>query len=277
MDNQKTGALIAARRTELGLTQKQLAEQLHISDRTVSKWERGAGFPDISLLEPVADALGLSVLELLRGERLEKPQQETEETIREATRGFSIRFKTTIKRFRWALTVLVSLLIVITAAIWIFGGLQTVNHSAEISPSEALLICPFSLISTEEYEFLQLLLQDEDITGYFTKTAEENYRTTADDCKKIEEDILSRYQGILSIDGEPAVISDSLITKYGLITIGFQTDNKRCYLQYYNGSISKSCSEYDEEFGSIYVISNDNNQAFSIMTKSPRIVAALSK
>ena len=41
MDNAKTGALIAARRKELGLTQKELAEQLHISDRTVSKWERG--------------------------------------------------------------------------------------------------------------------------------------------------------------------------------------------------------------------------------------------
>lgn len=41
MDRQQTGALIARRRRELGLTQKQLAEQLHISDRAVSKWERG--------------------------------------------------------------------------------------------------------------------------------------------------------------------------------------------------------------------------------------------
>ena len=52
-----TGALIAQLRKEQGLTQKQLAEQLHISDRTISKWERGAGFPDVSLLEPLADAL----------------------------------------------------------------------------------------------------------------------------------------------------------------------------------------------------------------------------
>ena len=69
MDNQKTGALIARRRQELGLTQKELADRLNVSDRTVSKWERGAGFPDVSLLEPLADALGLSVLELIRGER----------------------------------------------------------------------------------------------------------------------------------------------------------------------------------------------------------------
>ena len=72
MDSQKTGQLIAQRRKELGWTQKDLGEQLHVSDRTVSKWERAAGFPDISLLEPLADALGLSVLELLNGERMKQ-------------------------------------------------------------------------------------------------------------------------------------------------------------------------------------------------------------
>ena len=50
------------------MTQKELAAALHVSDRAVSTWERGAGFPDISLLEPLADTLGLGVLDLLRGE-----------------------------------------------------------------------------------------------------------------------------------------------------------------------------------------------------------------
>ncbi|MFR6184880.1 MAG: helix-turn-helix domain-containing protein [Lawsonibacter sp.] len=67
MDRTKTGALIAAARKEQNMTQKELAAALHVSDRAVSKWERGAGFPDISLLEPLADALGLGVLDLLRG------------------------------------------------------------------------------------------------------------------------------------------------------------------------------------------------------------------
>ena len=66
MDRTKTGALIAAARKEQNMTQKELAAALHVSDRAVSKWERGAGFPDISLLEPLADALGLGVLDLLR-------------------------------------------------------------------------------------------------------------------------------------------------------------------------------------------------------------------
>ena len=68
MDSLKTGALIAEARKEKNMTQRELASALHVSDRAVSKWERGAGFPDVSLLEPLADALGLTVTELSHGE-----------------------------------------------------------------------------------------------------------------------------------------------------------------------------------------------------------------
>ncbi len=64
MDLQKTGALIAAARKEKGLTQAELAQILHISHTTVSKWERGLGFPEVSLLEPLAQALGLTLDQL---------------------------------------------------------------------------------------------------------------------------------------------------------------------------------------------------------------------
>lgn len=70
MNREKTGELIASARKERNMTQKELAQRLHVSDRAVSKWERGAGFPDVSLLEPLANALGLRVLDLLRGERV---------------------------------------------------------------------------------------------------------------------------------------------------------------------------------------------------------------
>ena len=85
MDREKTGALIAAARREKQMTQKELAEALHVSDRAVSKWERAAGFPDVSLLEPLADALGLSVLDLLRGERAEDGA-DSDRQVREAVR-----------------------------------------------------------------------------------------------------------------------------------------------------------------------------------------------
>lgn len=85
MDNAKTGSFIKSLRAEQGLTQRELAERLHITDRAVSKWERGLNAPDIALLEPLAEILGASVVELIRGERI--PEEEhipvTEEHTRE--------------------------------------------------------------------------------------------------------------------------------------------------------------------------------------------------
>lgn len=68
MDARNTGALIAARRKALGMTQKQLAERLLISDKAVSKWEVGASYPEVTLLPPLAQLLGITVDELLAGE-----------------------------------------------------------------------------------------------------------------------------------------------------------------------------------------------------------------
>ena len=67
MNNYVTGATIRSRRETKGLTQEELAARIHVSAKTVSKWETGKGFPDISLLEPLALALGISVIELLSG------------------------------------------------------------------------------------------------------------------------------------------------------------------------------------------------------------------
>ena len=55
MDQTKTGELIKRFRSEFGLTQKELAERINVSDKAVSKWERGNGCPDISLLSALAD------------------------------------------------------------------------------------------------------------------------------------------------------------------------------------------------------------------------------
>jgi transcriptional regulator with XRE-family HTH domain len=70
MDNTKTGAIIKQLRKDIGMTQKELADLLHITDKAVSKWERGLCAPDISLLEPLAKALHTTVIELIGGERM---------------------------------------------------------------------------------------------------------------------------------------------------------------------------------------------------------------
>ncbi|MDE7220551.1 MAG: helix-turn-helix domain-containing protein [Oscillospiraceae bacterium] len=68
MDPIKTGKLIRALRMDLGLTQQQLAVRLHVGDKAVSKWERGAGCPDLSLLPALAEVLGVGLENLLAGE-----------------------------------------------------------------------------------------------------------------------------------------------------------------------------------------------------------------
>lgn len=80
MDVKNTGKFICALRKEKGLTQAALAETLGISNRTVSKWENGDGMPDIALLQEVASALGVTVDELLRGERNPAPAAEIKVT-----------------------------------------------------------------------------------------------------------------------------------------------------------------------------------------------------
>lgn len=67
MNQYVTGALIKRLREEKGLTQQQLGEKVNVSDKTVSKWENGKGYPDISLIEPLSSALGVSVIELFAG------------------------------------------------------------------------------------------------------------------------------------------------------------------------------------------------------------------
>lgn len=70
MDQYVTGAMIKQLREQHNMTQAQLADKLLVSDKTVSKWETGHGYPDISLLEPLAEILGVSVIELFAGKSI---------------------------------------------------------------------------------------------------------------------------------------------------------------------------------------------------------------
>lgn len=68
MQNTKVGNIIRALRQECNMTQKQLADKMNISDKTVSKWERGLGCPDISLITELSDLLGVDTRKLLDGD-----------------------------------------------------------------------------------------------------------------------------------------------------------------------------------------------------------------
>ena len=71
MDKYVTGAVIRRLREHKKMTQDELANKLHVSSKAVSKWETGQGLPDISLLEPLAKALHISVIELFSGEDIQ--------------------------------------------------------------------------------------------------------------------------------------------------------------------------------------------------------------
>lgn len=70
MNTYVTGAAIRQRREDRNMTQAELAGQLGVSSKTVSKWETGKGLPDITMLQPLAQALGISVIELMNGEHI---------------------------------------------------------------------------------------------------------------------------------------------------------------------------------------------------------------
>lgn len=79
MDAKVFGAFIAQCRKEKNMTQADLAGKLNVTDKAVSRWERGIGFPDISTIEPLASALEISVLELMKSERITTDEVTKEE------------------------------------------------------------------------------------------------------------------------------------------------------------------------------------------------------
>ena len=83
MEAKKLGLFIAKLRKEKQITQTELAKQLNVTDKAVSRWERGLGFPDINTLEPLADALGISLSELMKCAK----KSETDENVEDLDIG----------------------------------------------------------------------------------------------------------------------------------------------------------------------------------------------
>lgn len=78
MDSKKFGEFILSLRKEKGWTQAELAGKINVTDKAVSRWERGVGFPDINTVKPLADALGVSLLEIMQSERSKEEKIPTE-------------------------------------------------------------------------------------------------------------------------------------------------------------------------------------------------------
>lgn len=114
MDLIKIGKYIAGKRKDLGMTQKQLAEKLGMSDKSVSKWERGVCLPDVSVYSDLCKALGISITEFLAGEDIEQENiiQKSEENVIGVSAD-SVKKQKKLGRIITALTIVVVALLLI--------------------------------------------------------------------------------------------------------------------------------------------------------------------
>ena len=124
MDSKKIGNLIAEARKTKNMTQKELAIRLHITDKAVSKWERGVSIPDIALIIPISDLLDISVYELLGGEmKKEIPKKEVEEIIKNSVNK-SINDNKLKVKIQNTIILVLSIIIVLFASFFAFEYLS---------------------------------------------------------------------------------------------------------------------------------------------------------
>ena len=120
MNQEKIGKFISKCRKNKNLTQKELAEKLGVSDRTVGNWENGRNMPDLSLFKPLCDELDISINDLMSGERIKKEQyqEKLEENIVNLTVGNKKIFNKKLKIFS---SLLAFLLIIFIAIVYIYN------------------------------------------------------------------------------------------------------------------------------------------------------------
>lgn len=112
IDNEKFGKFLSEIRKEKSMTQKELADRLFVSDKTVSKWERGNSMPNVDLLIPIADVFGITVTELLRGEKMKEDKllnsDEIENLVKDSLE-LSVRESMQQRKKKWVLALLTSI------------------------------------------------------------------------------------------------------------------------------------------------------------------------
>lgn len=172
MDLVKIGKYIAGKRKALGMTQKQLAEKLNMSDKSVSKWERGICLPDVSVYMELCEMLGISINEFLAGEDIdaENVEKKSEDNIIQVTKDSKKKQKN-LKSILAVVTTFAVIMVLVLGAVFVHKVMQPKNYitavdrtSAEMKTAELLSGADgaylFNFYAKEEYKTLTIYLSE---------------------------------------------------------------------------------------------------------------------
>lgn len=170
MDLVKIGKYIAGKRKALGMTQKQLAEKLNMSDKSVSKWERGICLPDVSVYMELCEILGISINEFLAGEDIdaENVEKKSEDNIIQVTKDSKKKQKN-LKSILAVVTTFAVIMVLFLGTVFVHKMMQPKNYitavdrtSAEMKTAELLSGADgaylFNFYAKEEYKTLTIYL-----------------------------------------------------------------------------------------------------------------------
>lgn len=172
MDLVKIGKYIAEKRKALGMTQKQLAEKLNMSDKSVSKWERGICLPDVSVYMELCEILGISINEFLAGEDIdaENVEKKSEDNIIQVTKDSKKKQKN-LKSILALVTTFAVIMVLVLGTVFVHKVMQPKNYiiavdrtSAEMKTAELLSGADgaylFNFYAKEEYKTLTIYLSE---------------------------------------------------------------------------------------------------------------------
>ena len=172
MDLVKIGKYIAGKRKALGMTQKQLAEKLNMSDKSVSKWERGICLPDVSVYMELCGILGISINEFLAGEDIdaENVEKKSEDNIIQVTKDSKKKQKN-LKSILAVVTTFAVIMVLVLGTVFVHKVMQPKNYitavdrtSAEMKTAELLSGTDgaylFNFYVKEEYKTLTIYLSE---------------------------------------------------------------------------------------------------------------------
>lgn len=128
MNYDKIGSFIQQRRKSMNLTQKQLADKIGVTDKAISKWERGQGCPDVSILEVLSNELGCSILELLKGMKIESkviPMTEADDYIKDSMNISEENIKTKIKN---VISRVIEVIVIVTVGFVLYFNFMQINY-----------------------------------------------------------------------------------------------------------------------------------------------------